>query len=175
MKKELLTPPGFCRTISPTWELSLISESHATAPVLETPSALAGEIVESALICIDAEGSLWFVTFTHFSGAGDPARSAVAARLKLSRTLNWFPGGGGGATVVVKLHAAENALGPPAFFASTRQKYFVPLESGPTCREVTASVESSTTVDPKSESVDSCTRYVVAPADAFQLSVNVVD
>ena len=43
-----------------------------------------------------------------------------------------------------------------------------------TDREVTASVESSTTSGENVELVETCNLYVDAPEDAFQLNINVV-
>jgi hypothetical protein len=86
---------------------------------------------------------------------------------------DWRAGGDGGAMIVVKFHTLEYELVPPAFFAFTRQKYIVLFAKGPTCLDVVVTVESFRTVVPKSESVDTCTVYDAALADAFHANVNV--
>jgi hypothetical protein len=68
--------------------VSVISESHATPPKFAGPLVLIGDIVPSALSCIDAEAFGWLANFTHLYGAGDVPRSVVAARLKSSRNAN---------------------------------------------------------------------------------------
>jgi len=47
-------------------------------------------------------------------------------------------------------------------------------ESGPTCFDVAVRVESLTIVEANVALCDTCNRYVVAPADAFQDKVIVV-
>ena len=66
-------------------------------------------------------------------------------------------GAAGGGGTVVKLDAVEYALVPPAFVALTCQKYVVPVDNGPTDRDVPANVESSRTVVVNDELVDTCT------------------
>lgn len=83
-------------------------------------------------------------------------------------------GAAGTEGTVVKFRVLEYALVPPAFFAFTLQKYFVALDNGPTCRDVPVMVESLTTVVAKSESLDSCNLYDVAPVEAFQERLSVV-
>jgi hypothetical protein len=63
---------------------------------------------------------------------------------------------------------------PPAFLALTRQKYVVLLLSVGVARDVPVIVESLRIVVAKFETVESCTRYVLAPDEALQLSVVLV-
>jgi hypothetical protein len=49
------------------------------------------------------------------------------------------------------------------------------LASGPPCLDVPVSEESSSTVDEKPEDVDTWRRYDVAPKDALQLIVGLVE
>jgi hypothetical protein len=84
-------------------------------------------------------------------------------------------GAGGGNTMVVKLNVVEYGPGPPGLDAFTRQKYCVMFSNGPTMRDVSVTVESSSTMPVvKFELVATCTRYVTAPLTAFHLSVSVV-
>ncbi len=83
-------------------------------------------------------------------------------------------GAAGAAGIVVKPEDVEYALVPPAFDALTCQKYVVPFDNGPTDCDVPVSVESSTTVVVNDELVDTWSRYVEAPVDAFHDNVNVV-
>jgi hypothetical protein len=53
----------------------------------------------------------------------------------------------------------------------TRQKYRVPYRSELTAWEVPVIEESSNAVEPKSESKETCSLYVVAPVDGFHWSV----
>ena len=76
--------------------------------------------------------------------------------------------------MVVKFRAVLNALVPAPFFARTRQKYCVLLASDVTCLDVVVIVESFRIRDPNNESVDTCSRYEVAPLDAPQLKGRVV-
>jgi len=57
--------------------------------------------------------------------------------------------------------------------AFTLQKYCVLLDNGPAWSEVPVTVESSTSDVAKFVEVDNCTRYLVAPWDAFQFNVRV--
>jgi hypothetical protein len=77
---------------------------------------------------------------------------------------------GGGGTVV-KLKMEENELVPPGFLALTRQKYFVLVESEPSCLDVVAIVESSKIIEVKRVSVAACNLYATAPAEKPQESV----
>ena len=76
--------------------------------------------------------------------------------------------------MVVKLRDGEYSPGPPAFLPLTRQKYVVLLRSELTKREVPEIVESSNTIVLKTGLDDTCRRYNVAPAAAFQANVSVV-
>ena len=75
--------------------------------------------------------------------------------------------------MVIKLHASENGLPPPMFFALTRQKYVVLAESELSVYDVPVKVESSTRVDPNAELVETCKRYESAPVEIFQVTANV--
>jgi hypothetical protein len=82
-----------------------------------------------------------------------------------------IPGAGG---IVVKFHTEENALVPLIFFAFTLQKYWVLVERALSKRFVVAIVESSRTIELKSESVATWHRYDAAPGEEFQVNDTVV-
>jgi hypothetical protein len=96
------------------------------------------------------------------SVVGTPAAASAGLRSR---------GEDGGATIVVNGRSAENALVPPLLEAFTLQKYRVAF-----CIRFVWSVVSartlSTSVLAKSESADSCNRYEVARAAAFQMNVS---
>lgn len=80
-------------------------------------------------------------------------------------------GVGGGLMMVVKLRTIEYGLVPEIFLAFTRQKYVVPRFNPVICRDVPDMVESLYTVVANVLLVETCNRYVLAPIEAFQLSV----
>src|SRR5438046_1740909 len=84
-------------------------------------------------------------------------------------------GGGGVAAAVVKRNAVENALLPPALVALTRQKYCVPAERPEMASESPTIPAWSTIVPLNEELVETWSRYVSAPTDAFQDSVGASD
>jgi hypothetical protein len=83
-------------------------------------------------------------------------------------------GANGALRLVVKLRV-EYGLVPATFFAFTRQKYVVPATKPVIGWDVPVIVESLNTVTANVLLVETCTRYVFAPTDAFQLNVGFVD
>ena len=95
----------------------------------------------------------------------------TAPQRKVS-VVGWFvaPFGGdesrgaaGGSWAVLNVHASDQPLAPLAFLAFTLQKYWLLLLRGEVARDESVTVESSIIVVENVGTVETCTRYAMAP------------